>query len=208
MKSVIFYTAALTSILSSASSNPCQASHYRTTLHELSTNTHRASSIAELSKLSLSIAGEMGRYEQLGRQQSHRYALAMGSINGKLAVLDDPKRAESYLKDAVQRATKSTESAKKRSNFLLKALNQAETQAQAQQAKRGGQVSSEMASLVTTRTERAEVGKQEYATEQEDLTNWEAALTSFSEGCSDDTSLNDCVSEMMRELPGGAGALV
>ena len=72
----------------------CKANQYTTTLNELA-STQTPNYGKNLYTLSESISSELGKYEQLGRQQSHRYALAMGSINGKLAVLDDPKRAES-----------------------------------------------------------------------------------------------------------------
>ena len=82
----------------------CRDSEYRATLTKLQMDNNERRGSAIFSSLSESISAEIGRYEQLGRQQSHRYALSMGSINGKLAVLDDPKRAESFLKDSIRRA--------------------------------------------------------------------------------------------------------
>ena len=208
------YRAAVLALLSSMTvthaelSVECKDQEYRASLNKLSKDVSSQNhKISSLSSFTLSISGEIGRYEQVGKQQSHRYALALGSINGRLAVLDDPKRAESYLKDSVQRATVASASTKNRLLSSKKSLEEAEMQAASQRETRGD-VSSEMQSLVETRTERAHEAQQEQEQAEVDLTNWEAALTSFSEGCSDDTSLNDCVSEMMRELPGGAGALV
>jgi hypothetical protein len=182
----------------------CKDGEYRESLRDITST----KSSKKLMKFSESISAEMGRYEQISRQQSHRYALAMGSINGKLAVLDDPTRAESYLRDSLQRSKNDVKRSSKTLEDARKKLELVHTRVEAGSKDMHHQVSNELKALVAIREARAAEAKVAYQASLDDVTNWEAALSSFEEGCSDDTSLNDCVSQMMKDLPGGAGALV